>query len=176
MRAMSPLKDSRGREPETLSAERLDALLRRRGGRATRQRRAIYAALGEHHDHPTAETLHREVRRTVPGLSLATVYKALEVLVRAGAASRIVHSDGRARYDARTDEHDHRRCLGCGKVEDLDLPRRAHRVADLPDDTFQVTGYRLEILGYCETCARPPAAGADPSQEPRPTHETGETP
>ena len=140
------------RRPEPLQPRSLDALLRLKGQRATRQRRAVYGALATHADHPTAEELHQEVRRRLPGLSLATVYKNLEVLVRAGAAGRILRADGVWRYDARVDEHDHRRCLGCGRVEDLDRRRRPGRLFDVPGDRFRVTGYRLEILGYCGAC------------------------
>jgi Fe2+ or Zn2+ uptake regulation protein len=138
--------------PEPLGARELEALLRRKGQRVTRQRRAVYAALAARVDHPTAEELYHEVRRRVPGLSLATVYKNLEALVSAGAASRLLRADGVWRYDVRADEHDHLRCLGCGRVRDLDLPRRPARPADVGDDRFEVTGYRLEVLGYCQSC------------------------
>ncbi|HEX9428684.1 MAG TPA: Fur family transcriptional regulator [Candidatus Polarisedimenticolia bacterium] len=141
------------RHPHALPSAELDDRLRSHGLRATRQRRAVHAALARHHDHPTAESLHREVRRRMPGLSLATVYKALEALVRAGASGRIVHADGVARYDARTDQHDHRRCLRCGRVEDLELPHRPDRIADIPGGKFSITGYRLELLGHCARCA-----------------------
>src|SRR6058998_2996883 len=101
-----------------LTSDGLAALLRRHGRRSTRQRRAVYAALARRPDHPTAERLFHEVRRRIPGLSLATVYKALQVLVRVGAAGRLTDSGGTWRYDARADLHDHRRCLSCGRVED----------------------------------------------------------
>jgi Fur family peroxide stress response transcriptional regulator len=142
--------------PEPLDTESLDSLLRRLGQRATRQRRAVYAALAAHPDHPTAEDLHLEVRRRLPGLSLATVYKNLEVLVRAGAAGRILRADGVWRYDVRADEHDHLRCLGCGRVEDIERPRRPGRFADITDSRFKVTGYRLELVGYCAPCQTGP--------------------
>ncbi|HEU4403657.1 MAG TPA: Fur family transcriptional regulator [Candidatus Polarisedimenticolia bacterium] len=158
--------------PQPLASENLDALLREGGGRVTRQRRAVYAALAAHGDHPSAETLHREVRRRIPGISLATVYKALEVLVRSGAATRIAHSDGVSRYDVRTDDHDHLRCLDCGRVEDFDRPHRPERLADVVSERFTITGYRLEFLGYCAACdsARsvPPATtlSTEPSRSP----------
>ena len=138
--------------PEPLPPRSLDALLRLKGQRATRQRRAVYAALAGHTDHPTAEELHHEVRRRLSGLSLATVYKNLEVLVRAGAAGRILRADGVWRYDARVDEHDHLRCLGCGRVDDFDRPRRPRRLFEVRGGRFRATGYRLEILGYCGAC------------------------
>src|SRR5262245_60720763 len=139
------------RSPAPLRA--LDRLLRARGERPTRQRRAVFAALVDRTDHPTAETLHRIARRNIPDLSLATVYTTLEVLVDAGLAGRLAGPDGVAHYDARTDAHDHRRCLGCGRIDDLD--RSPHRTPLL--DTCHVPGFRavdcrIEIVGYCAAC------------------------
>jgi len=143
-----------------LTSEALTALLRARGRRSTRQRRAVYASLVRRADHPTADRLLHHVRRRVPGLSLATVYKTLEVLVRVGAAGRIADSDGIWRYDARTDLHDHRRCVRCGRMEDVDLPHRPDRIADIAGSGFRIAGYRLEIFGHCALCSgdRSPAA------------------
>ena len=153
----------------------LDGALRARGARPTRQRRAIFSALSERLDHPTAETLYRAVRRRIPGLSLATVYTTLEVLVEAGLAGRFVGADGVAHYDARTDEHDHRRCLGCGRIDDLDRRGARDLVPLQPSADFRPTGYRIEVTGYCSGCMD--AAGArrhNGPTEPANLHE-GET-
>jgi Fur family transcriptional regulator, peroxide stress response regulator len=136
----------------------LDGALRARGARPTRQRRAIFSALWQRIDHPTAETLYRAVRRRIPGLSLATVYTTLEVLVEAGLAGRFAGADGVAHYDARTDEHDHRRCLGCGRIDDLDRHGPHDLIPLQPSADFRPTGYRIEVTGYCSGCMD--AAGA----------------
>lgn len=133
----------------------LDQVLRARGERATRQRRAIFAALAARADHPTAEALHREVRRRVPGISLATVYTALEVLVDAALAARLAGPDGVSHYDARTDTHDHQRCLGCGRIDDLERPPgRMVRTENYHAPGFRALDCRLEVVGYCAACDR----------------------
>ena len=147
-----------------LTSEALTSLLRARGRRSTRQRRAVYASLAGHADHPTADRLLRDVRRRVPGLSLATVYKTLEVLVGVGAAGRIADTDGVWRYDARTDLHDHRRCVRCGRMEDVELPHRPDRIADMSGSGFRITGYRLELLGHCVPCSRDDSPATNVSQ------------
>ena len=131
----------------------LDDVLRSRGARATRQRRAIYATLLERVDHPTAEALHRIARRRIPGMSLATVYTTLEVLVNAGLAGRLAGADGASHYDARTDGHDHRRCLRCGRIEDLDRsPHRTPALETCHAPGFRAVDCRIEIVGYCAAC------------------------
>ena len=47
--------------------------------------RAVYDYLTESRHHPTAEDVYHAVRSTIPKISLATVYKALESLVATGA-------------------------------------------------------------------------------------------
>lgn len=135
--------------------------LRASGARPTRQRRAIYGALAGRSDHPTAETLHRSVRRRVPGLSLATVYTSLEVMAGAGLVGRIAGPDGVARYDARIDVHDHRRCLRCGGIEDLERPQDVRTLESYDTPGFRATDYHIEIVGYCAACF--PAGGEPPS-------------
>ena len=132
----------------------LHATLERHGLRRTAQRRAIYHFLRGTAVHPTAEQVYSAVRGEITTISLATVYKALEALVACGLASKLAYGDEAARYDARTDEHCHTRCLACGSVHDVvgslpaDLLSRLYPGAD-----FHAQAYRVEITGYCGDCA-----------------------
>lgn len=163
-----------------LAPEVLDAALRAQGARPTPQRRAIFAALSGRLDHPTAETLHRAVRHRIPGLSLATVYTTLEILVGAGLAGRLLGPDGVARYDARTDGHDHRRCLACGRIDDLDRPAVESPLPAFASAGFRPVAYRIEVTGYCAGCQTRAGATSDTGAAPSPTrtthpHSEGET-
>lgn len=139
------------------SAEEADRLLRSalesNGQRYTEQRAAVYRCLIGTETHPTADEVFTTVRRELPDISLATVYKALETLVGCGLAVKLTNGDGSARYDGRTDPHHHARCLTCGAV--LDVPGRVD-MASLgavgPVSGFSVEGYRLELIGYCFSC------------------------
>ncbi len=87
--------------------------------RCTRQRAALYEALVEHHDHPTAEQLYRRVRRRTARLSRATVYNTLEALCRAGLARKLQTNNSCCRYDADTTEHLHLCFRETGEIADL---------------------------------------------------------
>jgi Fe2+ or Zn2+ uptake regulation protein len=108
--------------------------------------------------HPTAEQVYRAVRRQIPNISLATVYKALEALVDARLAAKLADIDGPARYDCRTEDHYHLHCLRTGQVRDLPLTYDPELVAKLDPRLletlrkigFQVTGHRLELIGHFE--------------------------
>jgi Fur family transcriptional regulator, peroxide stress response regulator len=151
-----------------VQSDRADRVLKKAleatGQRFTEQRAAVFRFLSRTESHPTAEEVFLSVREDIPVISLATVYKSLETLVGCGLAIKLTYGDGSARYDGRTDPHHHARCLACERV--IDVP------GQLPDDEvarlrkgstgFHMTGYRLELTGYCSECA-PTAA--------TPTHE-----
>jgi Fur family peroxide stress response transcriptional regulator len=137
-----------------LGDEQLREALDAHGFRLTPQRRAVYAYLSCVHDHPTAESVFVAVRKIDSRISLATVYNTLESLVEAELASKYEYGDRSARYDIRTDEHSHLRCVSCNRISDLELrlPPKAWRSA--PVGGFKVSRYRLELLGLCRRCNR----------------------
>lgn len=124
------------------------------GQRYTEQRAAVYRYLMGTEAHPTADDVFTSVRHEIPDISLATVYKSLETLVGCGLAIKLTYGDGSARYDGRTDQHHHARCLTCGRV--LDVPAHVDVSAvtgQLPAvNGFAVEGFRLELLGHCSSC------------------------
>lgn len=138
--------------------QKTDLLLRRAlegsGHRFTEQRAAVYRYLASTDVHPTADEVHLAVRRHLPGISLATVYKSLETLVGCGLAVKLTYADQSSRYDGRTDPHHHAHCLACGRVTDLPGDISQHEIETLRGQAehFTVTGYRLELSGYCADC------------------------
>jgi Fe2+ or Zn2+ uptake regulation protein len=142
-----------------LDPEALRAALEAAGWRCTAQRLAVYDHLARAEHHPTAEEVYQAVRTAVPKISLATVYKALEALVASGVAAKLTAGDGSARYDARSENHYHLRCIRSGSVQDLPTPYDPELIEKLDpklteslrSQGFQVTGYRLELLGYFDS-------------------------
>lgn len=123
------------------------------GHRFTTQRAAVYRILGDSRSHPTADEIFTSVRSRVPDISLATVYKALEAFVSCGLARKLTIGEGPARYDPRTDDHEHVRCLSCGRVADIEDVGLSEWLDGLSDPSgFEVLDYRLELLGHCTRC------------------------
>lgn len=144
--------------PKRVETDRGEALRRElgeRGSHMTRQRAAVFDYLSGVNHHPTAEEVYLAVKRRLPRISLATVYKNLEKLVECGAASKLTYGDAAARYDIRTDRHYHTRCLKCGKIRDFESAKGLRLLRQIvPDAKFKVEDYRLELLGYCPDCRR----------------------
>lgn len=102
--------------------EDLTAALHERGMRVTPQRLAIHRTFRRLQSHVSAEELLNVVERSVPGVSLPTVYSTLELLEELGFVRRVGPAGGRLLFDSRLDDHQHAVCSICGRVEDLDAP------------------------------------------------------
>ena len=130
----------------------LRARLRERGLRVTPQRLAVHGALQAIGRHSTAEEVLERVHGNVPGVSLPTVYAALDLLADLGLAAR-VHAGRAVRYDPRADPHHHLVCTSCGAVTDLDaevdLAPALARARALGADAF---GGEVTVRGRCAAC------------------------
>lgn len=134
-------------------ADTLRSTLAQSGMRYTKQRDRVYVYLLGTDEHPTAQQIFDGVRDETPAISLATVYKSLEALVHCGLVAKLVLEEGPTRYDARTEDHGHSRCVRCGAVRDLsDVRVREALDPATGTETFLVTGYHLEVSGVCERC------------------------
>ena len=128
--------------------------LRARNQRVTSQRLVIHRVLRERETHLSAEEVHRQTLRTLPGVSLPTVYSTLELLTEMGLVRRIDAGTGTVLFDGRRQPHHHAVCRSCGQVWDLaqtvDVTALAQdaRAAGLRVDSVQVLA-----TGTCSACA-----------------------
>jgi Fur family transcriptional regulator, peroxide stress response regulator len=129
--------------------------LRKKGYRATSQRIAICRFALDSREHPTAERIYREVKRVHPTVSLATVYKTLQVLKELRLVQDLVFAHGETKFDSNVVPHVNVVCLRCGSVSDAHDPVAREVVARAASKIrFTVTGQRFDIYGFCERCAR----------------------
>ena len=143
-------------KPTKARLERFMARCREAGLPLTAQRLAIFRCLAASDRHPSAEELFAAVRREMPTLSLATVYRNLERLARIDAVRPVSRLGPRARWDANLEPHHHLLCTACGSVTDV-VERRldaaagpASRVA--ARHGFAASGHAVEIFGRCQAC------------------------
>jgi Fe2+ or Zn2+ uptake regulation protein len=131
--------------------------------RATRQLEAVFQALQGDPTHPFADEIYRRVRKTLPRISLATVYRNLQRLVREGKIRSVVLGERVARYDPEISDHDHFICEHCGRVIDLFLERdRQVDLTPLAKAGYIVTMHNLTVYGVCQICALRDDAPATP--------------
>lgn len=121
--------------------------------RMTRQKKIILEEIKKHHGHPTADELHDKVRKRLPQISLATVYRNLEIMAKAGQISKLESRGRQKRFDWETSPHDHIHCLQCQKIDNIDTTDNVD--ITLPgnkDCGYKVFGHRFEFFGLCPEC------------------------
>lgn len=120
--------------------------------RNSKQRDAVYADLLSRYDHPTADEVYFSVKRVLPNISLATVYRNLKLLESEGLILRITTDDS-DRYDGHTQNHYHLMCDSCKKVSDLNI-KGGVDLNGLPDSEFQgeIRSHALLFFGLCKDC------------------------
>ena len=121
--------------------------------RNTNQRKIIFKELKKSKKHPTAMEIYDSVRNRLPNISLGTVYRNLDVLREMGLVKRIYSGDSQMHFDACLDDHNHIRCLGCGKVRDIQVDPSVEFDNGLKNqDNFEIIGYNIEFVGLCPDC------------------------
>lgn len=123
-----------------------------RGGalRDTPQRRHVYDLLVGKRDHPTATEVFLRAKKTMPSISLATVYNSLEALVACGLVKQVHVDREPTRFCPNLEEHGHFVCERCQQVFDI----ATHRDPpwELPAG-FTVTHHEISLRGTCSACA-----------------------
>lgn len=119
----------------------------------TNQRRTIIEELKNLKSHPTADELYRVVKRRIPGISLGTIYRNLEMLSGSGIIQKIEVPGTAKRFDGNAENHYHMRCMYCGVVVDIHT-RPLVDIGSISGDLdgHQIVEYRLELIGICRAC------------------------
>lgn len=140
--------------------EDLDDVLRTRGHRVTRPRRAVWDALQRASGHLTVDQLVTDVGNDA---DVASVYRALALFEELGLArvTRLGDSDAGRWELAHPDEHFHVVCRQCGDVDHHvgTLVASIHEHLEVGHG-FEVEGVDLVVTGRCARCRA--AAESDP--------------
>lgn len=118
--------------------------------RLTQQRQIILDVIRSDYAHPTAETIYRHVKKILPRISLATVYRNLHFLVVHNLAREIVVPSGPSRFDGHLKEHDHFICYVCKKI--YNMPKYPLPKNYLPNKNYRVGSFKLDLFGVCAAC------------------------
>lgn len=140
---------------QNLTAEQLEHFkqaCKAHGLRVTPQRVEIFKTVAQSKSHPDAESVFETVRKTMPNVSLDTVYRTLASLEALGLVFRVGFS-AKARFDADLEEHYHFVCTRCGEVFDV-VPAQGARLG-VPAEVNalgRVQKINLQFSGVCCRC------------------------
>jgi len=120
--------------------------------RMTRQKQLVYDILCSSESHPTADWIYAQARVAMPGISLGTVYRNLQVLEEEGSIQELNYGKTHSHFDGRADLHYHFICETCGSIFDV------HNIMPLDfsdiEDKFPgvLKTHRMEFYGTCDDC------------------------
>jgi Fur family peroxide stress response transcriptional regulator len=128
-------------------------LCRENGIAVTHQRQVLYETMQAMHGHPSPEEVYARVKKKVPAISLATVYKNIHLFVESGVFREVSLHHGSVRVEMNREPHHHVVCSKCKKITDIgekELGLQPQRKR-LPGG-FLVERYAVDVIGVCSKC------------------------
>ena len=125
----------------------------RRGG----ARRAVVELLGKQNCCLSAQEIFDDLRQARRPVGIASVYRALEVLVDLRLVKRVDTGDGLSRFEPAPvdgDHHHHLVCRDCGKVEAFTDPRLERTIDRIAGGLgYAVEEHEVVLTGACADCS-----------------------
>lgn len=121
----------------------------------SRQRELILKIVQNDMSHPTVDSIYQALRKEIPNVSLATVYRNLNLLAENGEIRKIESLDGNAHFDFNTGKHYHFICIHCNKVYDIpcdvapEVDKKAEELSG-----FKIISHDVSFQGICHDCLK----------------------
>jgi Fe2+ or Zn2+ uptake regulation protein len=132
----------------------INQTLHSQGLHVTRQRKLVLEILKQSQNHLDAGAIFFEAKKKDDRISLATVYRTLDLLKKAGLVEENSLGEDHGHFEATHEiQHYHFTCIHCGKVIELqtgkiqDVVRKTGELQGL-----KVTDIQLFLRGYCSDC------------------------
>lgn len=124
----------------------------------THQRQIIYEVLRQMTGHPSPEEVYTRVREQIPAISLATVYKNINLFLESGLFREVSLHHGSLRVEVNSHPHHHLVCTSCRAICDIDeRDLGSLQVPSRLTDGFLVKRLAVDVLGLCASCQKKPA-------------------
>jgi len=121
----------------------------------THQRQVLYEVMRTMPGHPSPEEVYARVKRRIPAVSLATVYKNIHLFVERGLLKEVSMHHGSLRVELNSHQHHHLVCSHCKVITDIEekdfgvLP-----TLERSPGGFQVERYAIDVVGLCTACQK----------------------
>lgn len=119
----------------------------------TKQRKVLLEVLNNLKHHPTAEEIYDEIKKHYPKVSLASVYRNLDLLSENGRIKKLETGQPQKRYDSIIDQHYHIMCVICGKLEDIHMKpfEDVEKIVE-HQTNYKVLSHNFRVNGICADC------------------------
>ncbi len=131
--------------------------LREKGLKLTNPRRIILEAVFANHGHFDIETLYDQIRSEHKGVSRATIYRTVPLLVEAGLIKKPLRQDSKDQYEHsyRHRDHLHLICSECGKIIEASskqIEKQLQQIAEKYE--FEIDEKNITVDGLCKICRK----------------------
>jgi Fur family peroxide stress response transcriptional regulator len=119
----------------------------------THQRQVLYEVMKTMHGHPSPEEIYARVKKKIPAISLATVYKNIHLFVESGVFREVSMHHGSLRVEMNDESHHHLVCSKCRRIADIGEKELGlvSKQEKLPGG-FLVERYAVDVIGICAKC------------------------
>ena len=121
------------------------------GLKITPQRVAVFDALTDLSNHPTAENIIDYIKTNHPNIATGTVYKTLDTFVSCGIIKKVKTDSDIMRYDSVISRHHHLYCAESDRIEDF-VDETLDKIIDnylkskkIPN--FKIDDIKLQLVG-----------------------------
>lgn len=121
----------------------------------TEERLKVFHEVFSRHDHFDVETIVAKMFNEHVGVSRATVYRTIELLLEFGFIERLVLSDGAVRYEhiLGHSNHEHLICESCGTITEVRIPEIERIQREVSEQNYFTPIRRaFNIYGICRKC------------------------
>jgi len=122
--------------------------------RMTRQRKKILEVIKNTNNHPKADWVYDQVKKEIPNISLGTIYRNLNYLVKKEKIKKLNFGSSSSRYEGNSGLHYHFRCKECGKLFNINIDignlKSINKIKK--ESKFDIGYHRLEFYGICSDC------------------------
>ena len=115
--------------------------------RNTKQRDLILNIINNSYNHPSAYDIYLECKKTIPNISLGTIYRNLNTLIETNNIQKIKSVDNIDRYDKMIN-HSHFICIKCNKI--IDINEKVNYNEYVGEN--KVLNCKLILEGLCKDC------------------------
>ena len=130
--------------------ETLNSILKKNSLKSTPQRLAILNTI-QKNGHICVEDIFKELKPQFPSLSLATIYKNINLLKKRGILSEIYIQNLKPKYEIKKTPHGHFICKKCGKIYDFKLQNICNPTLK---EIAKIEDSEVYLYGICKKCKK----------------------
>lgn len=129
--------------------------LRNKGLKLTEERLKVFREVFARHDHFDVETLVKKMIINHEGVSRATIYRTIDLLLEFGFINKLALTNGAFRYEhiMGHSNHEHLICEMCGNILEVRIPDIDKIQDEIANrNYFKPTRRAFNIYGICQKC------------------------